>query len=254
MGVIYSNPLRLGNFTSSEAHRLMKSGKAKGSWSTDVFSYIEETNMERRLGRPVDLETDARPLGWGRCCEPIAFDLLPTEYTLCSDQTLPHPDIDFLVGSPDATTVDACADLKCPMTPKSFCQMVDPYYEDGKLIHDALTIEAVRANHKDGDKFFYQILSNAIITKKKTGRLIVFMPYEEEIETIRQSIEGNPDYYWLWMADKAKLPYLIKGLHYQNVNVIEFPIMDRDVHAFETRVKEAGEFLIPRPPIIQLLD
>lgn len=249
MDTIYSNPLRVGNFTSSEIFRLMKPGKAKGSYSVDSQTYIDECNRERRLGRPIEIEVDAKPLTWGKACEPVAFDLLPTEYTLCSDITIQHPTIPYWVGSPDALTEEAVADHKCPMQLTSYCMMIDPYYEGDKLIHEGLTIEAVRENHKDGDKFFWQIVSNAILTGKKKGQLIVYVPYEDELDTIRLSIEGKPDYYWIYMADKNKMPYLLRGGHYKNINVIEFDIMQRDVDALTARVLECGEKLIPWPEV-----
>jgi len=236
--------IRNGNFTSSEIFRLMKSGKAKGSWSVDAYTYIEECNRERRLGRSIEVVTDARPLSWGKCVEKRAFDVLGLEYTLCSDVTIQHPTIPFWLGSPDATDPIAVSDLKCPLTLTSFCQMVDPYYEDHKLVHEGLTIEAVRENHKDGDKFFWQIVSNGILTGRKKGKLIVYVPYYEELEEIKSIADGNPDYYWIWSADESKLPYLIKGAHYKNINVIKFDILQRDVDALTTRVLEAGEYLI----------
>lgn len=241
--------IRNGRFTSSEIFRLMKPGKAKGSFSVDSQTYIDECNRERRLMRSIEVQVDARPLSWGKACEPIAFGVLPTDYTLCSHLTIQHPTISYWAGSPDATTEEAVADLKCPMQLTSYCMLIDPYYdkETKALLHEGLTIEAVRENHKDGDKFFWQIVSNAILTGKKKGQLIVYVPYEDELEELRQSIEGNPDYYWIWTAEKEKMPYLIRGGHYKNINVIEFDIMDRDVNALTARVKEAGEKLIPWP-------
>lgn len=245
--------IRNGNFTSSEVFRLFKPGKAKGSYSVDADSYIEECNRERRLMRSIEIESDARPLLWGKACEPIAFNRLPLEYTLCSDITIQHPTIPSLVGTPDATTELVLGEVKCPMTLTSFCQMVDPWYDkDSKTWYDGLTIEALRGAHKDGDKFYYQGLSNAILTGKNKAQIIIFVPYEEELEEIRQSIEGNPKYYWLWMAEKEQLPYLINGAHYKNVNIIEFDVLPRFVDEFETRVKEAGEKLIPFPKQIEI--
>jgi hypothetical protein len=244
------SPNRNGNFTSSEIFRLMKKGKSAGSWSVDADTYIEECNMERRLGRSVETVTYARPLSWGRCVERRAFNVLGLDYTLCSHVTIQHPDIPFWWGSPDATTKIAVADLKCPMTLISFCQMVDPYFENGKLIHDALSIEAVRENHKDGDKFFWQIVSNAILTGKKKGQLIAYVPYLEELDEIKTLADGNPDYYWIWAADSERLPYLIKGGHYKNINVIEFDILQRDVDALTDRVLECGKKLIEVPELV----
>lgn len=235
--------IRNGNFTSSEIFRLMKNGKAKGSMSVDFFTYIEECNRERRLQRSIEVVTDARPLSWGKCVERRAFDSLGLEHTLCSNLTVQHPDIPYWVGSPDGFTEDAVDEIKCPMTLTSFCQLVDPYCENGKVVHEALTIEAMRENHRDGDKFFWQTVSNAILLKKKIGRIIVYVPYFEELESIKSIADGNPDYYWIWSADNDKLPYLIKGAHYKNVNVIEFPIMQRDVDVLTERVLEAGKLL-----------
>jgi hypothetical protein len=236
--------IRNGNFTSSEIFRLMKPGKSKGSFSVDSQTYIDECNRERRLMRSIEVQTDARPLTWGKCVERRAFNVLGLDYTLCSDKTIQHPDIPFWLGSPDATTIPAVSDLKCPLTLTSFCQMIDPYYEGKNLIHDGLTIEAVRENHKDGDKFFWQIVSNGVLTGKKKGQLIVYVPYLDELDEIKTIADGNPDYYWIWAAEQEKLPYLIRGGHYKNINVIEFDIMERDVNALTNRVLECGEQLI----------
>lgn len=236
--------IRNGRFTSSEIFRLMKPGKAKGSWSVDADAYIEECNRERRLKRSIETEIDAKPTSWGKCVERRAFDILGLEYTLSSDVTIQHPDIPWWVGSPDATTSIKVGDLKCPLSLNSFCQMVDPYYEKGALIHEGLTIEALRENHKDGDKFFWQIVSNGILTKKKKGQVIIYVPYEDELEHIRELAEGVPEYYWIFYADNNKLPYLKRDGEYKNLNIIEFDIFQRDIDALTDRVLECGEKLI----------
>jgi hypothetical protein len=236
--------IRTGNFTSSEIFRLMKPGKSKGSWSVDAQTYIDECNRERRLGRSIEVQTDARPLSWGKCVEKRAFNVLGLEYTLCSNVTDQHPTIPYWVGTKDATKTDVVADLKCPLTLTSFCQLVDPYYENGKLIHEGLTIEAVRENHRDGEKFYWQIVSNAILTGKDKGELIIYVPYERELEEIKTLADGNPDYYWIWVADNSKLPYLIEGKHYKNVNVIAFNIHKEDKELLTERVLTCGKQLI----------
>ncbi len=236
--------IRNGKFTSSEIFRLMKSGKAKGSRSVDFYTYVNEVNQERRLKRSIEVQTDARPLSWGKCVERRAFDVLGLEYTLCSNVTLLHPEIDYWAGSPDAIDSEAVSDLKCPMTLISFCNMVDPFAKEGKVIHDGLTIEAVRENHKDGDKFYWQIVSNAILTKKNKGKLIVYVPYFEELEEIKTIADGNPDYYWIWSSDNEKLPYLVREGDYKNVNVIQFDILQSEKDLLTETVLEAGKLLI----------
>lgn len=239
--------IRDGNFTSSEIYRLMSNGKAAGSFGAPFYSYIEECNMERRLNRSLDNELDAKAASWGKLVEHRAFRLLPIAYTICSDITLSHPDIDFWKGTPDVKKPETAGDIKCPHTLKSFCQLLDPYYEKGKMVHEAMSIEAVRENHKDGEKFFWQIVSNAIMLGASKGELIVYAPYLEELEQIRRMADGNPKLYWLQFGLDEELPYLIPGGHYKNLNVISFDIMQRDKDALTERVLAAGELLIPRP-------
>jgi hypothetical protein len=242
------SPERIGNFTSSEIVKLMSSSKAAGSIGAPFYTYIEECNMERRLGRSISNEVDARATSWGKLCEPRVFKALPITYTSGFDVTLSHPDIDFWKGTPDVRTPEIVGDIKCPHTPKSFCQLLDPYYDkDGRLVHEGMTIEAARENHKDGDKFFWQIVSNAILTGVKKGQLIVYMPYLDELEDIRKLADGNPKLFWLQFSNDEEIPYLIRGGHYKNLNIIEFDILQRDIDALTERVKKAGELLIPRP-------
>lgn len=244
------SPLRNGNFTSSEIVKLTTNGKSKDSFGAPFYDYVEECNMERRLGRALENEVDAKPLSWGTLLEPFSFGKLGLEYTLCSKKTFPHPEIDYWLGSPDALKRGhTVADHKCPMTLKSFCQLVDPYYEKGKLIHEGLTIEATRNNHKDGDKYFWQIVSNACITDSKYGELIVYVPYKKELEKIRElaSSAGEMGDYvkWIYYATDEQLPHLLPGGHYKDLNIIQFDILPRDKDFLTKRVKEAGQFLNP---------
>lgn len=242
------SPDRIGNFTSSDIYRLMSNGKAAGSFGAPFYEYIEEKRMERRLHRSLTADVDARATSWGKLVEKRCFDVLPIDYTLCSDVTLSHPEISYWKGTPDAVTTEAVADVKSPSTLKSFCQLVDPYYDKtGKLLHEGLTIEAVRENNKDGDKFFWQIVSNAILTGKNKGELIVYAPYQEELPDIRMLADGKPEYYWIWSASDDQLPYLIYGGAYKNCNVIRFDILQRDKDALTERVLEAGKLLNKRP-------
>jgi hypothetical protein len=96
---------RIGNFTSSEIVALMSNGKGS-MFGAPAKTYIEECNMERRLGRSITTEINARAISWGKLVERRAFDLLGIEYTLNSDETLTHPEIEFWAGSPDGFKYD----------------------------------------------------------------------------------------------------------------------------------------------------
>lgn len=256
MQTTYNNVSRVGNITSSEIVALMANGKAKGSIGKPFYTYIEECNFERKLGRPIEKESNAKPLVWGKLIEKRVFGLLPTSYKLCSQETIPHPTIESWFGSPDGEKFDpgkTVMDIKAPLTMKSFCQLVSPYYElvDGiwKEIHPALTIEAVRANHKDGEKFYQQLVSNSILTDSKYAELIVYCPYKSELDEIRAEVingdgENLSKLYWLVNAQDEELPFLHEGGHYKNINIIRFEVPEADKINLTTRVRMADKLLI----------
>lgn len=268
------NILRNGNFTSSEIVALTSKGsrpmtekeladhkaanpksqkKNTECWpGTAALTYIEETNMERRLGRALCDEVNARPLTWGKLIEARAFDLLGLEYSLVSKETIQHPIIKFWSGSPDGTKEDTVGDIKCPMTLKSFCQLVDPLY-NGLTGMDAMN--AIRENHKDGDKYYWQLVSNAILTGSKFAELIVYVPYYSELQEIKvmaQMVDTSElsKHYWIAMASDGELPYLVDGRYYKNLNVIRFAVPQSDKDLLTDYVTRAGEMLIEAPSVL----
>src|SRR5687768_14058682 len=126
---INQSKIRVGNFTSSEIVALTKNGKAKDSLGVPAYTYIEECNYERKLGRSIDTESNARPLSWGKLVEGRLFELLGIEYKLVSQESIQHPAIPYWAGSPDAQKFesnndsDTVVEIKCPITLKSFCQL-----------------------------------------------------------------------------------------------------------------------------------
>lgn len=226
--------IRNGNFTSSRIGCLMFPAKKAGNLSAPALTYIDELNMERRLGRSLNDDTDARALSWGKLCEIRVFELLGLEYALCSQETLSHPTIECWKGSPDAKKSGGIvAEIKCPKTLKAFCLSVDEYCDyENKIHYDALTIEAYRANlseGKKGDKHYWQTVSNGILTDSHTGELIIYCPYKSELAAIRElasNFEGEKQFRYKWIADAPddELPHLLDGGHYKNLNIISFPI------------------------------
>lgn len=248
MDTIRTSLMRVGNFTSSKIVALMSNGKAKGTLGKPAWTYIAERNMERNLQRPLENETTAKALSWGKLVEKRVFELLGTEYQLVSSETIMHPTIPFWSGSPDANKFDegrTVGDIKSPLTLKSFCQLVAPLY--GNLT-GLSAIEYIRENHDDGDKFYWQLVSNAILTDSKYGELIVYVPYLSELEEIREMVRMMDDakqyrYYWINNAQDDELPWLKEGGYYKNLNVIRFPIPQEDKDALTERVLTCGQYL-----------
>lgn len=254
METILKNKVRVGNFTSSEIVALTKNGKVKGTLGAPALTYIEECNWERRLGRSIDSESNARPVTWGSLIEKRVFESLGIEYQLVSNESVLHPEIDCWSGSPDANKFDegrTVVDIKCPITLKSFCQLVDPLYKTdfNSLCDDGnFLINQVRENHKDGEKYYWQLVSNSILTDSRYAELIVYCPYESELEAIKEMANhyDGPDqhrYKWIAFADNEELPYLPDFGYYKNINIIRFEVPNADKGFLIDRVKECKKLL-----------
>lgn len=241
--------LRYGNFTSSEIAALMKEGKNKGSFGVPAYTYIQETNMERKLGRMLGEEFTSRETSWGDLMELRVFSLLEKEYSVSSKKTIQHPTIDCWTGTPDSIKSgekNTICDIKGPYTLKSFCLLIDLFEKGG--------ISAVRETHRQGDKYYYQLVSNACLTGCSKAELIVYMPYQSELQAIRElatSYDGPDQYRFKWIAFAAddELPYLIDGGEYKNLNKLSFEIPFMDKQALHERVVEASRMLIPRKSV-----
>tara|TARA_R110000868_G_scaffold33407_1_gene121327 strand:+ start:3824 stop:4567 length:744 start_codon:yes stop_codon:yes gene_type:complete len=243
---IKTNTNRVGNFTSSNIAELMTYSRDGQGLGKPAQAYIAEKRMERRLQRSLTDESSARPIAWGNLLEQYAFDQLGMEYTLASQTTLRHQAIEYWTGSPDGWKDDVVMDIKCPMTLKSFCQLVDPIYNG---LEGMAAMNAIRETHKDGDKYFWQLVSNAILTGSTKAELIIFCPYQSELEIIRDlatNYNGDREFRYFWIANATddELPYLNDGGYYENVNVISFDVSDEDKQALTDRVVECGKMLI----------
>lgn len=257
-----NNVARVGNFTSSEIVALTANGKKKGTLGAPALNYILECNMERNLGRSIDTELNARPVTWGELGEKFVFEnRLDTAYQLVSKDTIIHPEYPFWSGSPDANKFDigrTVADIKCPNTLKSFCQLVYPLYQ-GKNGMEAMNIlrkgiidqdsgEVAVKKHPDGEKFYWQLVSNAILTDSKYAELIIFMPYKSELELIKE-MAANLDsakqyrYFWISNAPEDELPFIVEGGFYRNLNTIRFEVPEEDKKSLIERAVYCSKFL-----------
>lgn len=239
---------RNGNFTSSEIVALTTSDRSKKEPGKPFFNYVEEKKFERNLKRSLDTKLTARPLSWGKLCEIYLFQNKGLiQYTPLMDEPMKHPIYDFWWGSPDAfnNNIDAVSELKCPQTLKSFCQLVEPL-RIGLSGIDAMN--HIRDNHSDGDKYYWQIVSNAIITKKSKGELIIFCPQQAELQNLRDLAQQMPaeelsDYYWIVNSFDENLPYLLPESAYNSFNSIVFDIPQEDIDFLTIRTLLAEQTL-----------
>lgn len=244
---ILLNENRIGNFTSSEIFKLNTLSRDKKEFGKPALSYIKEKNQERKLGRSISTESNAKPLTWGSVLESRVFELLGLEYSLTSQETMIHPDIPYWSGSADGHKENTIIDIKCPLTLGSFCDLVDPVC-DG--FTDIAAIYKIIENHKAGEQYYWQLVSNAILNNCEYAELIVYMPYESEIPEIKKEVDGLPNCYWIAMATEEELPFIKDGGFYKNLNTIRFKVPESDKILLTENVLKAGEKLINNPSLM----
>lgn len=246
---INASPYRIGKFTSSEIYKLMTLNRKGDDFGAPALTYIEETNFKRLLGRSLNADMSSKPTSWGNLVEGLVFEKLGLDFTYSSQVTDIHPTIDFWAGSKDGTREGenkAVIDIKAPFTMKSFIQLVKPLY-DGLNGMDAMNV--IRENSADGEKYFWQLVSNAIINNCNFAELIIYCPYKSELKEIYALAEGNPDVKWLSYVSDSELPYLLDNGYFKNLNIIRFEISQTDKDALTNAVIKAGKMLITPPTL-----
>ncbi len=174
---------------------------------------------------------------WGKVCESIAFSRLGFDYTLCSTETITHPDHPYWCGTPDVISSDAVGDIKCPFTLISFCKMVD-------CLASVDPIRALRDTHTDGEKYYWQLVSNAILTNKKYAELIIFCPFLIDLAEVRLGAMDYDFAKWIEYASDDELPYLFESGQYKSMNTIRFEVPQSDKDLLTDWVERAGKLLV----------
>lgn len=233
---ITENEDRIGNFTSSQIYRLMSKGRGNFSLSNvgaSYHSYIEEKKMEVRMGRSIGVDVHTQAMAWGKFMEMYVFSLIGLEYQITSLTTDVHPTIKRWSGSKDLIVPGVkVSDIKC-YQPKKFGE-----YTDAMLRGD---IEELKSKYPQE---YWQLISNAIINEVDGAEAITFMPYENELEEIREMAENYDGadqwkYRFISENDKASLPYLPNDGYYKNLNKFEFDIPQEDKDILTARVEMA---------------
>lgn len=245
------------------------------------YNYVQECIMERFFKQRLENDVEVLAMAWGKLCENIVHNKLPNSYIFHSDETMVHPEILEWVGTPDGSKrrrvvrvkgklidlpfykFETITDIKCPLTRKSFYQLVAPLYHfDGikarkkkkseinglevmNMIRFGYEQNGMRFDkHKDGEKFYWQLVSNACITGAKYAELIVFMPYREELDTVRAYNIGQKDPNFLvGNALDRQLPFIYKQSGVRSVNIIRFEVPQEDKDFLKMRVEMAIDLI-----------
>ena len=227
--------VRAGHFTSSQIWRLMTKGRGN-QISKVALTYIADVAMEKRLGRVLNANHSSRPTSWGKAIEPrvaAMLDMLTWKYQ--SEETITHPTIANWCGTPDVVSKDCVGDIKCPYTLKAFGQLADICgLADKELLK------------KEFPEYFWQLVSNAILTGKSKAQIIVYCPYKSELDDIVKSLENLDDHelqtesQWIAFSSEDMLPWIPDGGYYKNLNQFQFEVTEDDKTALETAVEVAN--------------
>jgi hypothetical protein len=216
--------MRAGTFSSSNIYKLMTNGKAADSLGKPALTYIEETRYEMRLGRSLSTDQSSRPALWGTFVESYVNDHhIGLEYELASTERITHSTMPRWTGAPDLIGNDCVGDIKCPQL-KNFCELEKSFKNDSL--------------REDFPEYYWQLVSNAILTGKSHAELIVFCPYQEELDAIRSAVldQGNTRFYFIANAKDEELPYLINGGYYKNVMRYKWLVTEEERYELEKRV------------------
>lgn len=221
------NNERYGNFSSSEIWKLMTNGRAKDTLGAPALTYIKDKAIEKKLGRSIGEFAFSKSTSWGTMVEQRVFELLGIEYSIVSKERLAHPTIENWVGAPDIVTNEIVGDIKC-LWLRSFT-----------AIYDINEAEVLKSEYPE---YYWQLVSNAILTNKNDAELIIYCPYQSELQSIRElaAMEGIK---WIEYATDSELPYLLEGNYYKNIKKIVFTIPEEDKAALTERVIKANEII-----------
>lgn len=233
MPTILKNTSRNGKVTSSQCYRLMGAPKPRNT-------YTQEIKWERKLKRSIDTGGGTKDAVWGIFLEPVVHDLLGFGYETHGQDTIQHPTIAHWAGSPDCTNKDekVVADIKC-YQPKNFCKYVDTL----SLGMDAWKYEF--------EKEYWQLVSNAILTNSDFIEAIVYMPYEKDLEALRERAAGMDDEPWkyrfIYELPKEQLAVLPDDSGYKDLNIFRFEVRQEDKIALTEAIMALEPILVPYP-------
>ena len=238
MSSIVTNTNRVGRFTSSMVHTLIKKGRS-AEFSAPGIKYINEKRHERKLMRSLDTGAYSRASAWGLFLEQFVFShFMGMRYVMCADKTALNSSIDNHAGSADLIIPgELVADIKC-FQPRKFC-----------LIADCFLLEDLEQFKKDFAAEYWQLVSNAMIHKVTRAESIVFMPTEENLVEIREmshNYEG-PDkwkYRFIVESDDYELAYIPNGSKYNSMYRFEFEVPQADIDLLTERLALAEDELI----------
>lgn len=250
---------RYANFSSSNIYKLTSKGRGSVSLENvgaSFYTYIKEKQRESKLKRGINSKAFTRAIIWGIVCELYVFKYkLDTSFSNMNNVgRLSHAEIENWNGVPDTFRKKhlVVGDIKCPSSLIKFCDLIENSNEG---------LDCFKSNHND---YYWQLVSNAILTGVYKGELLFYVPYLSELEKIKNFVELEINENDLpidlqysqikWIVDEIQtyldigkkpisIPYLPNNCDYKDFNTFTFDIPSEDKEFLTKRVEMAVELL-----------
>ena len=213
---------RNGKVTSSDCYKMFES-------ATVQKTYLRDLKIGN-IFKQSDREKDVFNFKWGHLCEEYIFKSGRLEGFINNNNEV-NPTIfssknNFHCGTPDFYKIDdfgIVGDIKAPVTLVGFYNLIFPIINGEK--DGNKQIELIVNNSKESKKYYYQLISNAILLEEKLGVefkkgiLSSYMPYAHELKSIIEFAEANfTEYYSPILSGTEKtLPCLLPSTDYENL-------------------------------------
>ena len=257
---IVKNKQRVGNFTSSQAWKLIPLGsrpmteeelkdykerEPKGrkknidaGFNAGGMTYIKSRKQERKRGRSMSMDASSQATAWGDLMEYRVYDIIDLDWTIESKSTAKHSKIPFWTGSWDLIVPDIKVGEIKGYYPEKFCDFADVLLQkDVALFREKFPEE------------YWQIVSSAAIAGVPIGESLLYQPYDSEAKEIMELCDNHPDVKNVWRYktfydtiandDLYRLPFQPDDSGYPNLVTFEFEIPKEDTEYLQNRIIEA---------------
>jgi hypothetical protein len=249
---------RNGNFSSSAIHKLASKGRGNltlENVGSAFHTYVKEKKREKKLTRSITNTVNTRPLIWGKVFELYIFaKKLDTSFEdMNGVGRLTHSEYDQWTGIPDTFRRNdlVVGDIKSPSSLTKFCDLVE---------HTTEGLESFKSNHAD---YYWQLVSNAILTGVDKAELLFYIPCLNELKDIKDFVVNIQEedlpldlelFQIEWISHEITaylefskkpnlIPYLPDECEYKNFNTFVFDVPQEDKDFLTERVKMAIEKL-----------
>ena len=184
---VHLDNTRHKRFTSSKTHEMASFARNKVDPGAPFATRVEEVFLARIADRTLEVNPYSRSMAWGEWCERFAFEQLGMEWKLESRIQYTHEKFpEWWSGRPDVIKVTkgvrTVADIKCPEI-KNFALWSEFFLNDWE--HD-VKVEYMKG-HKDLKKYYWQLVSNAILTDSEFCQLIIYLPTPLQLQEIQDA-------------------------------------------------------------------